>query len=650
MSKRLVGVFSVFGFAALAVWVGLSYTKGNSALAIGDPGELVRWAQPIVQAARNLAMAMTVGTLVLAAWAFPEKSESLARSLKRASLAANAWLALGLLHFLLTYLWVTGSELSSEYGFGAGLWQFASEVELGQALVVNLCFAALVSFVSVLITSLRATLFAAAFAIAGLVPLAVVGHAAGTVGHDMAVNSMGIHLFAVTIWVGGLIELGFQLRSENWLVLAKRYSTLALFAFSLTAISGVAAAALRIVDVKYLFTQWGVLVIVKVFVLITLGAFGAFYRLRALKAASPSKKSFGILAAIELALMGAAFGIGASLSRSAPPSTNIKLQDANSPAVILTGSPLPPELTLERWFTSYKLDLVWLVIVLVATALYLFGVYRLRKRGDEWPIGRTISWLLGMGLLLWITCGPLNVYEQYLFSVHMLAHMILTMGVPVLLVPGAPVTLLLRASEARKDDSRGLREWVLWAVHTPWAKLVSNPIFAAINFAASLVIFYFTPLFGWSMRDHLGHEWMIVHFLITGYLFVQAIISIDPGPDKIPFLMRLMLMIGTLAFHAFFGLSLMSGDGLLLPEWYGAMGRTWGESPIEDQHTGGAIAWGIGEMPAAVLTIIVCIQWFRSDARDAKRLDRASDRSGNKDVEDYNAMLAKLAKRDGEQR
>ncbi len=649
MSKRLIGIFSVYGFATLAVWAGLTFTHGNSPLAIGDPGEFVRWAQPIVQTIKNLAMAMTVGSLVLAAWAFSEKSDSLTRSLRRASLAANAWLAFGLIHFLLTYLWVTGSELSSGTSFGAGLWQFASEIELGQSLVMSLLFTAAVSVISLLSSSLRSTLFATAFALSGLVPLALIGHAAGTNGHDMAVNSMGIHLVAVTIWVGGLIELGFQMRSDNWLVLVKRYSTLALFAFGLTAVSGVAAAALRIVDVKYLFTQWGILVIVKVVVLIALGIFGAFYRFRILNAASPSKKSFRILAIVELALMGAAFGIGASLSRSAPPSTNIKLGDVSSPAAILTGSPLPPELTFDRWFTSYKIDLVWLVIVLVATSLYLYGVYRLKKRGDEWPIGRTISWLLGMGLLLWITCGPLNVYEQYLFSVHMLAHMILTMGVPVLLVPGAPVTLLLRASEARKDDSRGLREWVLWAVHTPWAKLVSNPIFAALNFAASLVIFYFTPLFGWSTRDHLGHEWMIVHFLITGYLFVQALVSIDPGPDKIPFLLRLMLLIGTLAFHAFFGLSLMSGEGLLLADWFGAMGRTWGESPIADQQTGGAIAWGVGEMPAAVLTIIVSIQWFRSDVRDAKRLDRASDRSGNKDVEDYNAMLAKLAKRDGEQ-
>ena len=647
MNKRLTGVVAVYVFAAVAIWLGLSFTKGNAPLALGDPGELVRWAQPILQSIKNLAMAMSVGSLVFAAWAFSEKSEALTRLLKRASLATVVWALAGAAHLLTTYLWVTGSELSSSDQFGAGLWQFMSTMELGQALSLNVLAALLLSLLVLVVTSLRSTIFLAGFGLAALVPLALIGHAAGTSGHDMAVNSMGIHLVAVVVWVGGLVELGFQVFSGgNWQVLAKRYSTLALFAFALTAVSGVAAASLRIVDVKYLFTEWGILVIVKVIILIALGIFGAFYRLRLIEKAS--KVAFTWLMIAELALMGAAFGIGSSLSHSAPPSTNLKLNDSGEPAVILTGSPLPPELTLERWFTSYKLDLVWLVIVLAATALYLNGVRRLKKRGDTWPVGRTISWLLGMALLLWITNGPLNVYEQYLFSVHMLAHMILTMGVPVLLVPGGPVTLLLRASETRTDDSRGLREWVLWAVHTPWAKLVSHPIFAAVNFAASLVIFYFTPLFAWSTRDHLGHEWMIVHFLITGYLFVQALIGVDPGPAKLPHLLKLMLLIGTLAFHAFFGLSLMSGEGLLLADWYGAMGRTWGESPIADQQTGGAIAWGIGEMPAAVLTIIVSIQWFRSDARDAKRLDRASDRSGNKDVDDYNAMLAKLAKRDGE--
>jgi putative copper resistance protein D len=138
---------------------------------------------------------------------------------------------------------------------------------------------------------------------------------------------------------------------------------------------------------------------------------------------------------------------------------------------------------------------------------------------------------------------------------------------------------------------------------------------------------------------------MIVHFLITGYLFVQSLVGIDPGPKAMNYPVRLMILLGTLTFHALFGLSLMQGSGLLLPDWYGAMGRTWGQPPLMDQQTGGAIAWGIGEFPAAFLTLMVSVQWARSDSRDAKRLDRASDRGGNQDVEAYNQMLEQIARR-----
>jgi len=104
-------------------------------------------------------------------------------------------------------------------------------------------------------------------------------------------------------------------------------------------------------------------------------------------------------------------------------------------------------------------------------------------------------------------------------------------------------------------------------------------------------------------------------------------------------------MLGTLTFHALFGLSLMMGDGLLLADWFGAMGRTWGQTPIADQQTGGAIAWGIGEFPAAFLTLMVSVQWAGSDAREARRKDRASDRTGGADLEAYNQMLAQMAAR-----
>jgi putative copper resistance protein D len=167
-----------------------------------------------------------------------------------------------------------------------------------------------------------------------------------------------------------------------------------------------------------------------------------------------------------------------------------------------------------------------------------------------------------------------------------------------------------------------------------------------LNFALSLVMFYYTPLFRWATEEHLGHQWMLVHFLITGYLFVQSLIGVDPQPHRPAFPLKLMLLIGTMAFHAFFGLGLMGERSLLLADWFGSMGRTWGDDPMADQAIGGAFAWGVGEIPTIIITLIVVTQWYRSDIKERKRLDRQSDRTGNKDLEDYNAMFAQLDARD----
>ena len=90
----------------------------------------------------------------------------------------------------------------------------------------------------------------------------------------------------------------------------------------------------------------------------------------------------------------------------------------------------------------------------------------------------------------------------------------------------------------------------------------------------------------------------------------------------------------------------MTGTGLLLPEWFGAMGRTWGDTPIVDQQAGGGIAWGIGELPTLILSGLVILSWIRSDEREAKRSDRQAVRDGDAELEAYNRMLGKIARRD----
>ena len=101
-----------------------------------------------------------------------------------------------------------------------------------------------------------------------------------------------------------------------------------------------------------------------------------------------------------------------------------------------------------------------------------------------------------------------------------------------------------------------------------------------------------------------------------------------------------------MAIHAFFGIAIMMQSGLMVAEWFGAMGRTWGATPLEDQYIGGGVAWSIGELPTLILAITVAIQWSRSDERAQKRGDRHADRTGDAELEAYNARLAALAERD----
>ena len=647
LSKQIVLLSAVFLVALVsATSISLIIGGGAKPFTLLDPGDLVRWGLPISRAVMDVAMATTIGALVIAAFVFAESSKQLRTAMNTAAAASVIWVISGLLALNFTYLNVTGTAFSFDQTQGSGFWLFVTQIELGQYQLLNLAGGVVVSILAISSQRLTSAALTAAVAFLALVPMALTGHASGTANHGMAVNSLGLHLLAISIWVGGLIALTVvRYRAGVSQVEVARFSSLALFSFGLVFLSGLINAQLRIGTLENWMSEYGILVLLKMAALAVLGIIGAAYRRKLVASISSKPKAFWRIVGLELAIMAIAIGLAAGLSRTAPPVNPTELV-GTTPAELLTGQKLPPELTLTTFFTQFKPDLIWLVVAASAIVAYLLGVRRLRLRGDKWPLGRTVSWVTGMLLLAFITSGSLNAYQEYLFSVHMVAHMLLTMAVPIFLVPGAPITLLSRAVEKRSDDSRGIREWALWAVHTKYARVISHPVIAAVMFAGSLVVFYFTPIFGWSTNEHIGHEWMVLHFLITGYLFVQSIIGVDPGPDKIQFPLRIMLLIGTLAFHAFFGLALMAGEGLLLPEWLGAMGRTWGPTPLEDQKIGGAIAWGIGELPTAALTIIVSVQWFRSDARDARRLDRAADRGGNKDLENYNAMLSKLADRD----
>ena len=390
----------------------------------------------------------------------------------------------------------------------------------------------------------------------------------------------------------------------------------------------------------------------KVALLAALGLLGLGHRRITLPLVGQGRSwPFWRLVVVELAVMGAVSGVGVALAGSAPPVPAVPPADP-TPAYLLTGHPLPPALTGLAWFTGWRVEPITAAAALAGLVVYLRWVRRLQARGDRWPWGRTAAWVAGMVVFGWATNGGPNLYGHVLFSAHMVQHMVLVMVVPVFVVLAAPVTLALRALPARAathpgDRSRGPREWLLTLVHSRVAAFFSNPIVAAVNFAGSMIVFYYSEVFGWALRTPEGHLFMVVHFSLAGYLFANALIGIDPGPRRAGYPQRLLLLFGTMAFHAFFGVTLMSGNDLLVANWFGLMGRTWGPSALADQRLGGSIAWGIGELPTLALAIGVAMLWSRDDERVARRRDRRVERDGDVEMDEYNAMLGRLAGHDG---
>ena len=655
------GIAVALGLVALAMFVALvaaDLTGATAPLLLADPGPAVRWGIVVARAIGDVTAALTVGLLVLAAVVLPVSRESTRETpranpvaLMAAAVTSTAWAAVTVALLVLSFADAAGQPVGGDQ-FGDQLIAFVRDVDLGRGLAVTAVVAAAVGILAAGASTVRSAGWLAVLSFVALVPPALAGHAAGSSDHETAVTALGLHLLAVCAWAGGLAALVLirpSLTRPQLLTTARRFSRLAGWAFPAVAGSGVVSAWVRLGGVGGLASRYGAVVLAKSAALVALGVAGWWQRRRVLPALEAGRsRAFARLVGVELGVMAVALGLAAALSRSAPPSggaPGVPVDLAQS----RTGYPMPPRLDATRWLTEWRPDLLWLLVAALGVGLYLAGVRRLRSRGDSWGPPRTLGWLGGLALLVYVTSGPPAVYGRVLFSSHMVAHMLLSMAVPMLLVLGAPITLAMRALRARDDGTRGAREWLLAILGSRFLRVVTFAPVAAVLFAGSLVIFYYSPLFELALTTHVGHELMALHFLLVGYVFVDVLMGTDPLPHRPLYPLRLVVLFATMAFHAFFGLALMNGTTVLASGYFGELGRTWGASVLADQQLGGGIAWGIGDLPTLLMALIIAIQWARSDEREARRRDRAADRDGDAELVAYNAMLARLAASDQRQ-
>ena len=173
-----------------------------------------------------------------------------------------------------------------------------------------------------------------------------------------------------------------------------------------------------------------------------------------------------------------------------------------------------------------------------------------------------------MGTFFFATSSGLGTYDTSLLSVHMVQHMMLSMAVPLFLALGAPVTLMLRTLPLRP------RRWLLAVLHSRVAMVLSFAPLTFLLFVISPWALYFSSWYDASLRSELVHELMHLHLVVVGALFFWPLVGVDPVPGRVAYPFRLLLIVLTLPFHAFLGVTIMSQDTLIGGSWYRALPMT----------------------------------------------------------------------------
>lgn len=646
VSAPVAGLLVAPVVAVALLWI---LTEAPAAIpGLPAPSRVVTWGLPAAQALRDIGAVVTVGALVvLATCLVPDPANSMnltpvQQRVRRLALIGSAiWSSGNLVLLVFSFADASGLPMTSS-GFWDQAWFFAMNYEQGISLTWGSILSLGVLFSVWLARHPRTFLYVAMLAIAGLWTLALSGHGAAALNHNSVVDLQFAHWIGVAVWGGGVLALVSvrRLLGHDLPTVARRFSSMATWSLVLVGLAGLGGALLRLDSVAALRSDYGLLLGLKVGAIAALALAGLSQRRRLLRLLDQgTARAFGLMLAAEAGVILAAVGIGVALSRTSPPGRPPPV-DATTDAL---GYALPPVLEGWQWVAAFRPDALWLPAAAVAVAWYVRSAHRLRARGDRWPAGRQIAWILGWVLMIWATSGAPGVYSRVLFSAHMVQHMTIATAVPVFLVLGAPVTLALRSLPRRADGSIGPREAVQALVHSPVVQILGRPLVAVALFIVSLVAFYYSSLFELALTSHTAHVAMTLHFLLTGYLFASCLVGIDPGTRQPAFPFRVLMVMVTFGLHSLFSVSLMAKTDVLAADWYQRLDRPWGATLIDDQYLGASLGWALGDYPLAILAGVLVFSWVQADRRESRRFDRNEERRGDAELTGYNEYLARLS-------
>jgi cytochrome c oxidase assembly factor CtaG/putative copper export protein len=553
---------------------------------------------------------------------------------RKASLIGLLWFFSSFIYIIATLADILGVSFTDALDMTT-VRSFVSQVLIGRYLLAQTLVAFLAGYLILRFKRVIPTLILLLISLIAIAAPALESHSASGGSHALATGSMLLHVAGLTLWAGGLFALIF-ISAEDRKYAVPRFSAMALWAAIVVVLSGLINAWARLNFREAWDTTYARVIILKTILTAILLFMGYLHRKNLSLREKIDWRVLTRLITAEVALMAVVTAIGIWLSLNASPDRVIE------PVI-------PAAPTFSRILWAYEPDIFFIGVLVLAVALYIKGVVILKKRGDAWPVGRTIAFALGITGIDFATSGGFGVYAMYSFEYHMIAHMTLGMIAPIGLVLGAPITLALRTlPQGRTATENGPRAILVALLHSRIGTLFTNPIIALALFDGSLFVLYFTDLFGTLMATHAGHLLMNIHFILAGFLFFMIVIGVDPTPRRIHHLVRIVILFAAMAIHAFFSIALLATTTLIDKGFYSSQNIPWlGSGILDDQRAGGSVSWAMGEIPIILALIATFILWMRDDAKETRRIDRNEERKaamGEPDeLAQYNEYLKSLS-------
>ena len=248
-----------------------------------------------------------------------------------------------------------------------------------------------------------------------------------------------------------------------------------------------------------------------------------------------------------------------------------------------------------------------LIGLAVFQGAYLLGVGPLRERfglAESSDPRQVATFTAGVLVILAALVSPIHVLsDNYLFSAHMVQHVLLTLVAPPLLILGTP-------------------DWLIRPLLRPdlafrLARVATHPVVAFASFNLIFSMWHIPALYNSSVTNHGMHIAEHLVFMSAAVLVWWPIVSTMPELPRLSYPMQLAyLFLLSIAQLILFAPITFSKEPLY--QFYANAPRIWDISPLTDQQMGGIIMKMGGGAIFLALIVVAFFRWYRMEEESRK--------------------------------